>query len=171
MRLSQTGSHTAFSVLVERHALRVVRLCSRLAADGQVGEELAQDVWATVWQRREQYQPGSNFVGWLVTVALNRSRNHLRRSNLATRHQTAARLEADATSEQVDTALASERRQRVQRALADLPPAMREALLLRFGEDLRYDEMSAIVGTGESTLRSRVHHGLKALKDKLELDR
>ena len=53
-------------------------------------------------------------------------------------------------------------------ALAELSLPLREALLLRYADDLRYDEIATVVGTGESTLRSRVHHGLKALKEKLE---
>jgi DNA-directed RNA polymerase specialized sigma24 family protein len=48
---------------------------------------------------------------------------------------------------------------------------MREALLLRYGEELRYDEMAKVLDVGEATLRSRVHHGLKALRDLLEKNR
>ena len=58
-----------------------------------------------------------------------------------------------------------------QRAISELPAAMREALLLRYAEELRYDEMALVVGAGESTLRSRVHHGLQQLKNKLEDER
>jgi RNA polymerase sigma-70 factor (ECF subfamily) len=45
---------------------------------------------------------------------------------------------------------------------------MREALVLRYAQELRYDEMAAILRIGESTLRSRVHHGLRLLRDLLE---
>ena len=48
---------------------------------------------------------------------------------------------------------------------------MREALLLRFAEELRYDEMAPLLAAGESTLRSRVHHGLKLLRSLLEKNR
>jgi DNA-directed RNA polymerase specialized sigma24 family protein len=48
---------------------------------------------------------------------------------------------------------------------------MREALLLRYAEELRYDEMVEVLGAGESTLRSRVHHGLRLLKNLLERSR
>ncbi len=53
-------------------------------------------------------------------------------------------------------------------ALSQLSGDMREALLLRYAEGLRYDEMAAVLGAHESTLRSRVHHGLKLLKRHLE---
>jgi RNA polymerase sigma factor (sigma-70 family) len=69
---------------------------------------------------------------------------------------------------QIDSVLIEERRRRVRRALSQLPVAMSEALLMRYGEELRYDEMSKVLGARESTLRSRVHHGLKLLKRQLE---
>ena len=63
---------------------------------------------------------------------------------------------------------ALESQRRVRDALSRLPASMREALLLRYAEGLAYDEMAAVLGTGESTLRSRVHHGLRLLRSLLE---
>jgi len=69
---------------------------------------------------------------------------------------------------QIDRLLVEERQRRVRDALSRLPASMREALLLRYAEGLAYDEMAAVLGTGESTLRSRVHHGLRLLRSLLE---
>jgi RNA polymerase sigma-70 factor (ECF subfamily) len=169
MRLAQAGLREAFAVLVERHADRVLTLCGRFAGEAQLGRELAQDTWVLVWQGRSKYRAEGTFVAWLITVARNHCRNQLRRRKVTLSSELEL-LPADAatSSEQLDRLLVEERRQRVRGALADLPVAMREALLLRYGEGLRYDEMTAVVGAGESTLRSRVHHGLKILKQKLE---
>lgn len=171
MRLAQAGSRAAFASLVERHAQRVVGLCARFVNDAQAGQELAQDTWVAVWQNREHYQPGGGFVPWLVTIARNHCRNHLRARGTRQRHaQTTAQLAPEPSADQIDHLLALEHERRVRKALEDLPEAMREALLLRYGEELRYDEMATVIGTGESTLRSRVFHGLKLLRDKLEKD-
>ena len=171
MQLVQAGSRPAFATLVERHAQRVVRLCARFVNDAHAGQELAQDAWVALWQARETFRPGTAFMPWLITVARNRCRNHLRHRQTTERHaRTAEALEATPSPEQIDRLLVQEHQRRVQQALAALPEAMREALLLRYAEDLRYDEMAQVVGTGESTLRSRVHHALKILKEKLEKD-
>jgi RNA polymerase sigma-70 factor (ECF subfamily) len=170
MQLAQAGLREAFAVLVERHAARVLALCSRFAGDAQAGRELAQDAWVLVWQGREKYRAEGTFVSWLITVARNHCRNHGRRGSKGRETSELEALPADITSssEQLDRLLVEERRRRVRSALQDLPVAMREALLLRYGEGLRYDQMTTIVGAGESTLRSRVHHGLRILKQKLE---
>jgi RNA polymerase sigma-70 factor, ECF subfamily len=168
MMLAQTGARQAFGVLVERHARRVVQLCARFVNDAQLGQELAQDTWVMAWQRRETYVASGGFVPWIITVARNHCRNELRRRHVVAAHHQAERLELQGTPEQIDALLVAERSRRVREAMTELSPAMREALLLRYAEELRYDEMTTVVGATESTLRSRVHHGLKMLKQKLE---
>jgi RNA polymerase sigma-70 factor, ECF subfamily len=168
MQLAQAGLRDAFAVLVERHAQRIVQLCSRFANDPQLGRELAQDTWVMVWQGRDKYRAEGGFVPWLITVARNRCRNQLRRRKLAVAHDLEAPPpDSPRSAGQLDELLREERRRRVRLALAELSFPMREALLLRYAEELRYDEMTNVVGSGESTLRSRVHHALKILKDKL----
>ncbi len=171
MQLSCAGLRSAFAVLVERYALRVVQLCGRFVNDAQLGRELAQDTWVLVWHGRQKYRGDGSFVAWLVTVARNHCRNELRRRKLVRTHER-AELDDDAaqSARQLERLLTEERRRRVRDALSELSGPLREALLLRFAEDLRYDEIASVVGTGESTLRSRVHHGLKALRAKLEKD-
>ena len=169
MTLAQAGLREAFAVLVARHAERVLRLCARFVNDAQQGNDLAQDVWVQAYQRRASYRPEGRFVGWLVTLACNHCRNHLRRRRPAP--AAPARSEpADPSAPQIERILGEERQRRVRAALSELTPAMREALLLRYAEELRYDEMSSVLGAGETTLRSRVHHGLRLLKQKLEGD-
>jgi len=167
--LAQAGSREAFSALIERHALRVVQTCSRFSGDREQARELAQGIWVTIWQSRSRYQPGGDFSIWLITIARNRCRNELRRQRVVARHSSAVLpLGTEPTAGQIDSVLVEERRRRVREALSRLPAAMREALLMRYGEELRYDEMSKVLGAQESTLRSRVHHGLKLLKRQLE---
>jgi RNA polymerase sigma-70 factor, ECF subfamily len=171
MRVLKDGGHEAFAVLVERHAKRVVRLCSRLAKDPQLGRELAQDTWVLVWLARDKYRGDGSFASWLFTIARNHCRNRARRREL-TASETIEALFAKPRNcpEQLDNLLLDERRRRVRRALEQLPFPMREALLLRYAEELRYDQMTTIVSTSERTLRSRVHHGLKLLKRELRKD-
>jgi RNA polymerase sigma-70 factor, ECF subfamily len=171
LALAQAGVRAAFSELVERHAARVVHACSRFVNDPDVGAELAQETWVAVWQRREEYRCDGGFLLWLITIARNQCRNHLRAHGVAQKHaRLATNLDEMLSPDQIDILLVEERRRHVRDAVAKLPEAMREALLLRFAEDLRYDEMVHVLGvrTSESTLRSRVHHGLRLLRNLLE---
>lgn len=168
MALSRAGLRSAFETLVARHAERVVHACARFVNDAALGRELAQDTWVLVWHGRQRYRAEGTFVPWLITVARNHCRNELRRRGKQTSLEARVLPELAADSKgALDDLLLEERRGRVRRALEQLSQPLRDALLLRFAEELRYDEMTRVLDTGESTLRSRVHHGLKALKTKL----
>jgi RNA polymerase sigma-70 factor (ECF subfamily) len=157
--------------LVRRHAERLVRVCARLVGDVSLGRELAQDTWVLLWRGRDKYRPEGRFIAWLITVARNHCRNEIRRRQSASKRATALAMEPDSGRRlQLDLLLEQERQGRVRQALEQLSSPHREALLLRVGEGLRYDEMKQVTQASDSTLRSRVHHGLKALKQKLEKD-
>jgi RNA polymerase sigma-70 factor (ECF subfamily) len=172
MTLAQAGARDAFVVLVERYAARVVHACTRTLNDSELGVELAQETWVAVWEQRAQYRVPGQFVLWLITVARNRCRNRLRKQGVAQRYVQGALQDAvlgeTTSAEQIDRLLGQERRRQVRAGMAQLPEPMREALLLRYCEELRYDEMARVLAVGESTLRSRVHHGLKLLREWLE---
>lgn len=167
MTLAQAGSRDAFAVLVERYAHRLVATCARFTHDGEQAIELAQQTWVLVWEQRDRYRPEGGFLLWLTTIGRNRCRNELRRSKVARRHAEVA-PESSPTPAQIEALLVGERRRKVREALCRLPAPMREALVMRYGEELRYDEMAVVLGASESTLRSRVHHGLLRLKNLLE---
>ncbi len=135
--------------------------------------ELAQETWIAIWTQRAHYRGEGRFVLWIITAARNRCRNYLRRHG--SRRNPESPSPPDGTEipspNQIDELLLEERRRRVRGALARLPQRIREALLLRYGDELAYDEMADVLGIGASTLRSRVHHGLRLLRNLLESSR
>ncbi|HSY24704.1 MAG TPA: sigma-70 family RNA polymerase sigma factor [Polyangiaceae bacterium] len=165
MTLGQADLREAFDILVERHGERLVRTCARFVDDPDEAAELAQETWVAVWSQRAHYRPDGKFVVWLISAARNRCRNQLRHDGIVRRHRDAARVltAGEVSPSEIDRLLVEERRHRVHRALSRIPERMRDALLLRFGEELRYDEMAVVLRVRESTLRARVHHGLALL--------
>lgn len=89
MRLAAAGRRDAFSVLAERHGSRVFGLCLRLTGwEAPLAEELAQEVWVTVWTSRGRYEPAGEFSAWLLRSTRNRCmnarRDHGRRARVLT---------------------------------------------------------------------------------------
>lgn len=172
MTLAQAGVREAFAVLVARHASKLIAACARFVSDAQTGRELAQETWLAVWSERARYRRDGRFVVWLHTLARNRCRNHLRHRGVTQSYARTNAAEAHASGHadaaEIDRLLEDERRRHVQEALARLPENMREVLVLRFTQELRYDEIADVLRVRESTLRSRVHHALKLLRGWLE---
>ncbi|MDF2694748.1 MAG: polymerase sigma-54 factor RpoN [Labilithrix sp.] len=171
MALVRLGTRAAFRVLVVRHAEKVAGFCARITGDRAGAYEVAQEVWLAVWDARERWEPRSKFASWLYTIAFTRSRNHARSRRRMAAVFAAEPLEPDAAARadelEIDRLLERERQERLFQALGDLPPAMREAVILRFVDELSYEEMERVLSSNASTLRSRVHHALQRLKERL----
>ena len=75
MLLCSAGTREAFEELVRRHARRVLAFCAKHVGHRSLGEEMAQEIWLSVWDHRAGYRPEGKFLGWLFTLARNRVRN------------------------------------------------------------------------------------------------
>ena len=175
MALVRLGTRAAFRLLVVRHAEKVAGFCARVTGDRAAAPEVAQEVWLTIWDTRERWEPRSTFRSYLYAVAFTRARNHARSRRRMAAVFSPEALEPDTTAAaatlEIDRLLERERHERVFQAVAELPPAMREAVILRFVDDLSYEEMETILAANVSTLRSRVHHALARLKERLGKER
>jgi RNA polymerase sigma-70 factor, ECF subfamily len=173
MLLARSGLHSALAALVERYARRLANYCAKLLGSAALAGEVCQETWLRVWAHRASYRPEGKFVVLLYTTARNLCRNHARAARRrehwlpATLADDALDRAADDRPGHLDALVARERQRDVLSALGTLPAPMREALLLRFQEELSYEDISAIVGASESTVRSRVHHGLRQLRHDL----
>ena len=173
MALVRLGAQAAFRVLVVRHAERVASFCARVTGDRAGGREVAQEVWIALWNGRERWEPRAKLTSYLYTIAFTRSRNHARSRRRMAAVFSPQPLDAEAAAHdgsEIDRLLARERQERVFQALGELPAAMREAVVLRFADELSYEEMETVLAANASTLRSRVHHALARLRDRLGKD-
>jgi RNA polymerase sigma-70 factor (ECF subfamily) len=176
MTLVRAGLADALRVLAERHMGSLVRFCAKFVFDVDAGKEIAQQAWLQVWAHRAHYESRAAFKVFLFTIARNLCRNELRRRARLGSWTDATAASANLASvvaddpNQLDALLLRERKRELLRALSKVPESQREAMLLRFDEELSYDDMAAVLGASESTLRSRVYHGLRALRSVMQGD-
>jgi RNA polymerase sigma-70 factor (ECF subfamily) len=164
MVISAAGVTVAFAVLVARHEARVRAYCGRFCRNRAIGDDVAQECFLRLWQVRAGYAPSGQFTSFLLRIAENRCKNELR--GRARRPEVlGVATEAPASSaDQLDELLAARRQQAVHDGLAKLPDVQRRAILLRFAGGLDYEQIAAIVGRPEPTVRSRVFHGIARLR-------
>ena len=168
MALVRLESQSALRFLVERHSERVSSFCARLTGDRHTAVEVTQEVWVALWESRKRWVAQDRFAAFLYTIAYsratNRARGDRRRERQFVSEPLAAQLTAAEAPSEIERLLARERSERLWQALGVLPSRMREAVVLRFIEELSYEEIGRTVGARESTLRARVHHALSNLR-------
>ena len=182
LRRLRERDERAFRELVEEYQDRVFNLLYRMIGGREEAEDLAQEVFVTVFKSIEQFRGESKLSTWLYRVAVNHCKNRIK--YLVRRHdrQTgalddAAERESVALGHNPIGAARIERPDRavegaqldllVQRAIADLDEDHRVVVVLRDIEELSYEEIGAITGLPEGTVKSRLHRARLALKQKL----
>jgi RNA polymerase sigma-70 factor (ECF subfamily) len=159
------GDADAFKILVDRYYDRCLRLATHLSSGSADAEDVVQDAFLRAYRHLASYQERDRFAPWLFRIVVNQCRTlGARRRGLAALHERAA-AERDSDDAAVDhPAERSAQRDELQRAMATLDPEQREAIVLRFTEDLSYDEMSALTGVGVSALKMRVQRACRRLR-------
>lgn len=160
--------------LVERCQRRLVRYLLYLVGRREFAEDLAQETWIRVLQRGSQYNGRQRFDPWLFAIARNLAIDFLRKKQKAV--QTASFPDdrdeilpvSSSAPSPFETAARSEDAMRLAGQLQILPPPYREALLLRFQEELSLAEIAQIVGAPVTTVTSRIYRGLAALRSAFE---
>ena len=160
--------------LVGRYQRRLVRYLLYLTGRRDYAEDLAQETWIRVLQRGSQYNGRQRFDPWLFALARNLAIDHLRKKQKAV--QTASSpndpdamlLLPTSGPSPFEAAARSEDAIRLAAQLQILSPLYREALLLRFQEDLSLAEIAQVLGAPVTTVTSRIYRGLAALRSAFE---
>jgi RNA polymerase sigma-70 factor (ECF subfamily) len=169
MRLLRSGERRALEALAHRHLHEVVSFCARFLADTGAGEEVAQETFITLWEQRGRYDERLKFREYLYTLAVNRCRNRDRWwRRLTARTDALQQLPRPAPDSALDTLVQRERQAELDRAVARLPARLREAVLLRFGQELDYRALGAAIGCSEGNARARVFRALKQLREEVQ---
>jgi RNA polymerase sigma-70 factor, ECF subfamily len=170
----QTGDEAAFTEIVARYSPRLrVYLRQMLGGsanrDAHAADDALQDVWLDVLRSIGRLDDAGAFATWLYRIARDRAYRILRRRGIVrmTRMEDAAEIPA-AQAAADDAALNGEAATIVHASLDRLPHDQREVLLLRFIEEMSYEQIADAVGCGVGTVRSRLHYAKRALRREIE---
>ena len=161
----QAGDERAFASLLERFGPRTLRYLEGILGDD--AEDVHQEVWLGVYRRIGQLAAPGAFVTWLFTVARHRAVDFLRRKRREREllEGVAADLAAEHGGPRAEPDGAEPEGPDLNAAMAELPPLQREVLLLRYREELSYEEIALVAGCAVGTVRSRLHHARRRLQE------
>lgn len=164
----QQGDERAFDVLYRRHARRVHGLLLRMTGDRARADDLLQVTWLHVHRARGSFRSGERFTPWLYTIANNARRDEARRSG---RDRSMLTAEGELPELPIAQVADGPDAERVQAALAALPPAYREVIVLHRWHELGFGEIAQVVGATEGAVKLRAHRGYLALREMLKGER
>src|SRR5689334_18345082 len=180
LRRLRDRDERAFRELVETHRDRVFNITYRMLGDRAEAEDVAQEVFISVFKTIENFREESKFSTWLYRVAVNHCKNRIK---YLSRRQDRNRDELDESTHaegvngtiggplpsSPQKALESAQMEKLmQEAIANLEEDQRIVVVLRDVEDLSIEEICEITGLPDGTVKSRLHRARLALRKKLQ---
>lgn len=168
--LALAGRQSAYRELMNRHRSPIYRLVRGAIGDADEALDLTQETFVAAFQALRTYDPGRSFRPWVSRIAINKCRDWRRRRAVRRLIAFALPLEAGmAVSDHgvpVDQGLLDrEDLRRVSIAIAALPGAVREPLVLRAIEGLSQAETAGVLGISEKAVETRVRRARARLSE------
>jgi RNA polymerase sigma-70 factor (ECF subfamily) len=179
----RAGDESAFTTLVERHHVAMVRLARGYVRSDAVAEEVAQDAWLGLLRGLDRFEGRSSLRTWLLRIVVNRaiSTGVRERVHLPVKD---SELEADNgrfsqdgwwvtppahwADEALDRMVAPQLAARIKACISELPEAQQTVVTLRDVEGLSSEEVCGILGISEGNQRVLLHRGRARLRSQLE---
>ncbi len=168
------GDRQAFGALLERHHRSVVQFVYRYLslADRQTAEDLAQDIFLSVWKSAPSYEPRGRAMVWLYRVATNACLNYRRNWRLRrtvsldpdVHREAGAQEYGSSVPDGATSAIASEEAASVRAAVAQLPSRERAAVVLRHFHELSYTDIAEVLGLSVPAVESLLFRARKRLR-------
>ena len=168
MRRVQTGDESALGVLMQRWERPVKSVIARLVLNTREADDLAQETFVRVWQKRAKFNAARAFRPWIFSIAINLARNRLRwwrsRPEVALEEWTEmpeSSLSGPAALERAERATA------VREAIGSLPADLRAAVVLSEYQLMSHAEIAVTVGASPKAVENRVARARDKLRGML----
>ena len=167
------GNENAIEMFVRLHETNVFRFALSIVGDQAEANEITQETFLSALRSLRTYQEKNSLKAWLYMIALNHSRNHLRKQKVLERLKAAATIlfQTEASRRQPspeDAMIQDEKEAAVWSELNKLDERHRIVMVLRYFHELSISEISEILDVNEGTIHSRLHTARERLKSRLE---
>lgn len=175
---AQAGDEEAFGVVVKAHYAKVYGVIYRMVQNAEDAKELTQIAWVKAWQRLGSFEGNAKFTTWMYRLAVNTATDFLRQrarqketvyldevTDGAEAHRDALQSASSAPEDEMHR---DEIREAFAKALEELTPEHRQALMLREVEGLSYKEIAEVMQCRMGTVMSRIFYARRQIQTRLK---
>jgi RNA polymerase sigma factor (sigma-70 family) len=165
------GDEGALNEIYDQFSSFVYGLALRVIGDARAAEDVSQEVFVTVWERPDAFDPDRGSLRtWLGTLTHRRAVDHVRQEEARRRRAIKDAARPQTTPDVEEMAMALVTAERVRSALATLPDEQRRAIQLAYFGGKTYRQVAAVLGIPEGTAKSRLRLGLRRIAGVLDTE-
>lgn len=174
-RLNDEGTkQEAFTQLVKQYQEPLYNQIRRMVLIHEDADDVLQNTFIKAWTGLENFRGDSKLSTWLYRIAVNESLNFLERQKKKT---TSIDTDEPSLGMEIANTLQSdpyfdgdEVELQLQEAIAQLPDKQRAVFNMKYFQEMKYEEMSAIMGTSVGALKASYHHAVRKISDFFKLN-
>ena len=157
-----------FSQVVRDYKERIYWLVRRFVNNHEDADDLVQEIFLKIWQALPSFRGEASLYTWVYSIATHETLNHLRREKV----RAALRFSSldDEMERRIDTDPwfnGTEAERKLAKAVARLPEKQRQVFILRYYDEMPYEEMSQVLGTSVGALKASYHIAQEKVKKEL----
>ncbi|MGD1844440.1 MAG: RNA polymerase sigma factor [Salibacteraceae bacterium] len=159
----------AFNLLVRQFQERVYWHIRRMVIDHEDANDVMQNTFVKAWRNLDKFRGDAALFTWLYRIATNESLTFLKKKRqrfflpiVDVENELSQRIDNDPgfSGDEIE--------RRLQQAILTLPEKQRLVFNMKYFDDLKYDEISTILGTSVGALKASYHHAVKKIEQNLK---
>ena len=162
------GDEVAFESLYRRYFVSLCKYLNWMSGASTECEDLVQDVFLKIYRKPELFRKEKNVKVWLLTCVKNRWFNHQRSVATHARHVKQSFSPEIMSIDVEDNEMRQNRLKKIELAVDNLTAIHRETFVLRFSSNLLISEIAEVMKCSEGTVKSRLFHAMRSLKNDIK---
>lgn len=165
LELYRTGkAEQIFNEMVRRYHSRIYWVARRMVKSHEDADDIAQEVFVRAHTAMKDFRGDANIYTWLYRIAVNLSINHLRKQKVRKLVDISDYLNfLSKDAEQDRDVIHDENVSLIERAIQTLPEKQRAVFIMRYYDEMPYEQISSILGTSVGGLKANFHHAVKKI--------
>jgi len=170
IRKAQKGDMMAFEAILKNYERQVLSLAQQVVQNQQDAEDIAQEVFVTLYRKIALFRFESSFFSWLYRIVMNTSFNFVkgrRHHEFLTNEEDEDRYIALADEDSADLTESEDFQEHLKNALCRLPEKQRTVFIMRHSQHLKIKEIADILGVGDGTVKKYLFRATEKLRSLL----
>ena len=165
VRLFQHGSESAFNELVLRYQEKIYWVARRFSKSHDNADDITQEVFCKMYESLKDFRGDSSLYTWLYRIAVNVSLNFLRRQKVREFLRIDEMFEIESPEgESPDVVFEkNEQQSLIEQAVATLPEKQKTVFVMRYYEEMSYEEIAEILKTSVGGLKANYFHATRKI--------
>ncbi|HNR20076.1 MAG TPA: sigma-70 family RNA polymerase sigma factor [Bacteroidia bacterium] len=162
---NEQTKHYAFNMLMRKYQQKVYYHIRRMVIDHDDANDLVQTTFIKAWKGLENFREDSQVFTWLYRIATNECLTHLNNKKKRfflpigdVEHELTIKLDSEPSLK------ANQLEMKLQKAILSLPEKQRTVFNLRYYDEMKYEQMSEVLGTSVGALKASYHHAVQKIE-------